>query len=119
MTPRAILSIAHTTSRIEFGRTRRYGEVTTTSAEPRWLQFHRLRGLRPGTTYYFRPVVVTDPTATLDSVLGQFVVEADDRNDNIVDRDVVVFWTEDNRRIVTGADILGRLLRGIARREKG
>ncbi len=66
----------------------------------------------------YRPIVVKNPEATLDTVLSEFVVEAEDRDDDIIDRDVVVFWTEANRRIITGADILGRLLRGIAKREQ-
>ncbi len=64
-----------------------------------------------------RPIVVFDSKTTLDDVLGEFVVEANDHNDHVVDRDVVIYWTEDRKRIVTGADIFGRLLRGIARRE--
>ena len=64
-----------------------------------------------------RPVVVADDQTTLDDVLGEFVVEASDKNDHLVDRDVVLYWTEDAKRIVTGADIFGRLLKGIARRE--
>lgn len=74
----------------------------------------------PSTNVYdhcYRPIVVKDPQTTLDSVLGQFVVEAEHHHDHIIDRDVVIYWTEEHRRIVTGADILGRLLRGIARRE--
>jgi len=63
-----------------------------------------------------RPIIVTDPQATLDEVLGQFVVEADDGDDLVVDRDVVLYWTDESRRIVTGGDILGRLLQGIAKR---
>lgn len=66
--------------------------------------------------YCHRPIVVTEPKATLDGVLDQFVVEAEHAGDHIVDRDVIVFWTDASRRIVTGADILGRLLQGIAKR---
>ena len=65
-----------------------------------------------------RPIVVDDKETTLDDVLGEFVVEASDKDDHVVDRDVVLFWTDDQKRIVTGADIFGRLLRGIARREE-
>jgi metal transporter CNNM len=67
--------------------------------------------------YCHRPIVVTESKATLDDVLGEFVVEATDKDDNVVDRDVVIYWTEEEKRIVTGADIFGRLLKGIARRE--
>lgn len=64
-----------------------------------------------------RPVIIKDDDAHLDQVLGQFVVEAEHSGDHVVDRDVIIYWTEDTRRIVTGADIFGRLLKGIAKRE--
>lgn len=63
-----------------------------------------------------RPIIVDNPETPLDQVLGQFVVESNDRNDNVVDQDVVLYWTADEKRIITGADIFGRLLRGIAKR---
>lgn len=63
-----------------------------------------------------RPILVTDEESTVDEVLGLFVVEADDRNDHVVDQDVVLYWTEKQKRIITGADIFGHLLRGIAKR---
>lgn len=67
-------------------------------------------------SYCHRPIVVSDPEVTLDMVLDQFVVEANDGEDRVVDRDVVLYWADDAKRIVTGADILGRLLHGIAKR---
>lgn len=63
-----------------------------------------------------RPIIVAHPDTPLDSVLGQFVVASNDRNDNVVDQDVILYWTDDQKRIITGADIFGRLLRGIAKR---
>lgn len=63
-----------------------------------------------------RPIIVTEAETALDSVLGNFVVEAEDHHDVVVDRDVVLFWTEENKRIITGADIFGLLLKGIAKR---
>jgi hypothetical protein len=33
--------------------------------------------------------------------------------DDVIDNDIIVVWGE-QRRIITGADLLGRLLRGIA-----
>ncbi len=63
-----------------------------------------------------RPIVVQDPEATLDTVLDQFVVEAEHHEDWVIDRDVILYWSGDVRRIITGADILGRLLQGIAQR---
>ena len=63
-----------------------------------------------------RPIVVTEEETYLDSVLGEFVVEADHSQDHVVDRDVVLYWTPEHKRIITGADIFGRLLKGIAKR---
>lgn len=68
--------------------------------------------------YCHRPIVVSDQETTLDDVLGDFVVEASDQNDHVVDRDVILYWADEEKRIVTGADIFGQLLRGIARREE-
>lgn len=67
--------------------------------------------------YCYRPIIVDDPQSTLDDVLGDFVVEADDDNDHVVDRDVVLYWTSAKKSIITGADIFGQLLLGIAKRE--
>ncbi len=67
-------------------------------------------------TFCHRPIVVRDPQATLDTVLDKFVVEAEHHEDWVIDRDVILYWGGDVRRIITGADILGRLLQGIAQR---
>ena len=63
-----------------------------------------------------RPIVVTDPEATVESVLDQFVVDVEHKNDRVIDRDVILSWSPESKRIITGADILGRLLQGIVRR---
>jgi len=36
--------------------------------------------------------------------------------DDVIDNDMILVWGK-QRRIITGADLLGRLLRGIATRE--
>lgn len=38
------------------------------------------------------------------------------RGDDVIDNDLILVWTDEERRIITGADILGRLLRGISTR---
>lgn len=76
-------------------------------------------GGNPETDVYrhcHRPVVTSNPEDTLDDVLDQLVVEAEHGQDLVIDHDVVLFWTPEVRRIVTGPDILGRLLQGIVRR---
>ncbi len=59
-----------------------------------------------------RPTIVTRGDTKLGDILLGFQVEAEHDEDDVIDEDIVLFWGED-RRIITGADILGRLLRGI------
>ncbi|MGK0185989.1 MAG: metal transporter CNNM [Verrucomicrobiales bacterium] len=67
--------------------------------------------------YCHRPILVTDPATQLDQVIGKLAVEPEHKNDLVVDNDVILFWDKENRRIITGADILGRLLKGIVQRQ--
>jgi len=32
---------------------------------------------------------------------------------DVIDRDIILVWGKEEKRVITGADILGRLLRGI------
>lgn len=66
--------------------------------------------------YCHRPIVVTDPATKLGEVLPRLRVDRMHAGDDVIDNDLVLVWGE-HRRIITGADILGRLLRGIARPE--
>ena len=63
-----------------------------------------------------QPIVVTNPETPLDEVLSRLVVEAERFDDKLVDREVILYWGERSKRIITGPDLLGRLLHGIARR---
>jgi len=64
------------------------------------------------------PIVVYSPETTLDRVLPELVVESDDPSDRLIDREVILYWGENSKRILTGSDLLGRLLNGIARRAR-
>ena len=59
-----------------------------------------------------RPVVVSDPNLRLGSVIALFKAEAAAQSDLPLKQDVILLWGA-QRRIITGADILGRLLKGI------
>ena len=69
-------------------------------------------------TFCHRPIVVTDPALNLGAVIHRFRVRRLHRDDDVLDEDVILLWSE-KRRIITGSDILGRLLRGIVRSEPG
>ena len=63
-----------------------------------------------------RPIVVSDTNTSLDSVISQWTVYSDHPSDDIIDQDIILVWAGE-KRIITGSDILGRLLRGIAIRK--
>jgi metal transporter CNNM len=69
-------------------------------------------------TYWHRPIIVTDPATRLDAVLGRMKVKPERPGDDVVDEDLILVWAE-TRRVITGGDLLGRLLRGIVKVEKG
>jgi metal transporter CNNM len=63
--------------------------------------------------YWHRPIVVTDQGTKLGEVIGLMKVKPEHPEDDVVDNDLILIWGKE-RRIITGADLLGRLLRGIA-----
>jgi metal transporter CNNM len=63
-----------------------------------------------------RPIIFDHTNIPLGELLPQFRVNPEHVEDDVIDHDLVLIWTPDHKRIITGADILGRLLRGIAKR---
>jgi hypothetical protein len=59
-----------------------------------------------------RPIILKNPKTTLDVVLKKMKQSAPQDSDEAIKKDIVLLW-HDVRRVVTGADILGRLLDGI------
>jgi hypothetical protein len=66
--------------------------------------------------YWHRPIVVTNMRTQLGAVIGRMKVKPEHHEDDVIDNDLILVWGEE-RRIITGADLLGRLLRGIATRD--
>lgn len=66
--------------------------------------------------YWHRPITVTDPRTRLGDVISRMKVRPEHPEDDVIDHDLILVWGKE-KRIITGADLLGRLLRGIAGRE--
>lgn len=96
--------------------------ITDHKGEPRMVldtdSFLRSALLAPDTFnpehHCHRPIVIRDTTIRLGHVLRQLEVQPEYAGDNVIDRDVVILW-ENEKRVITGADILGRLLSGISK----
>ena len=66
--------------------------------------------------YCHRPIIIKDSSTLLGKVLPRLQVIPESEVDDVVDDDLILIWSNE-KRIITGADILGRLLRGIAMRD--
>ena len=65
--------------------------------------------------YCHRPVLTKDPKAPLGELLFRLKInENNDKfHDGVISDDVILLWSEE-KRIITGGDILGRLLKGVS-----
>ena len=59
------------------------------------------------------PIIVEDKNTTLGKIILNFKNKENVHSDMPYEKDIVLYWTKDVKRIITGADILGRLLKGI------
>ena len=98
--------------------------VTDTLGEPAFVldAHHFLRDAlldqleSDATAYWHRPIIVRDPRTRLGEVIGLMKVVPQRTGDDVIDNDLILVWSTE-RRIITGSDLLGRLLRGIAQVE--
>lgn len=65
-----------------------------------------------------RPTIITDESTMLNTaILKLKMSESTDQSfDGVIERDVLLVWGE-NKRIITGADIFGLLLKGMQPQE--
>lgn len=61
------------------------------------------------------PLILRDGSEALGRVLGRLSVRPEKPGDDVIDQDMILLWSPEEKRILTGADLLGRLLRGIVR----
>ena len=66
--------------------------------------------------YWHRPIIITDMRTPLGSVIGRMKVRPEHSEDDVIDNDLILVWAHE-KRIITGADLLGRLMRGIVARD--
>ena len=68
--------------------------------------------------YCHRPIIVEDASTLLGKVLSGLRVYPKSEVDDVIENDIILIWS-DEKRVITGSDILGRLLRGIVPRDIG
>ena len=63
--------------------------------------------------YCHVPIIIWDENANLGTLLKKIRNNIDINSDTPIEKDVAFVWGKKQKRIITGADILGRLLKGI------
>ncbi len=67
--------------------------------------------------YAHSPLLIRNDNTLLGKALSQLKVKSERDTDDVIDEDLILLWGLE-KRVITGADILGRLLRGIALRDR-
>jgi hypothetical protein len=66
-----------------------------------------------GYAHCHRPIVIKDPQKPLGHIILALKDGIEAEDDTAIDHDIVLLWTPERKQVITGADLLGRLLRGI------
>jgi len=73
-----------------------------------------LSGARPDPQRYcHRPVIIRDPEEPLGAAMARLRRDTE-TTDDLLEYDTILMWTK-SPRVITGSDLLGRLLRGITK----
>lgn len=83
----------------------------------RFLRHALLGGSANPGDYLRRPIVATDERTPLGNVLGRLTLRSTATSEDVVVDNVILLWSPQRRRIISGSDLLGRLLRGIAQQQ--
>ncbi|MFC2120026.1 DUF21 domain-containing protein [Bacteroidota bacterium] len=64
--------------------------------------------------FIHKPIIINDSSVKLGEIIHLLNLSPKHNEDDVIDNDVILVWS-DVKRVITGADILGRLLRGIVK----
>jgi len=59
------------------------------------------------------PFVITDKETNLGQAIKNLKGTVNTASDEPIKRDMLLFWSDESKRVITGADVFGRLLKGI------
>ena len=64
--------------------------------------------------FMHKPIIIKDSNMKLGEIIHLLNLIPEHYEDDVIDNDVILLWSE-VKHVITGADILGRLLRGIVK----
>ncbi|MFC2137477.1 DUF21 domain-containing protein [Bacteroidota bacterium] len=60
-----------------------------------------------------KPIIIKEENTNLGMIVKELRGKIETHEDAPIDKDIVLFWGKNAKKIITGADILGRLFKGI------
>ncbi len=67
--------------------------------------------------FMHKPIIITNSNMGLGDIIHLLNFKPEHSEDDVIDNDVILLWSE-LKHVITGADILGRLLRGIVQSQE-
>jgi hypothetical protein len=64
-------------------------------------------------SYCHKPILVDNINENLGAVIKMMRKGINEDSDLPIEKDVVLLWKKENKRVITGADLFGRLLKGM------
>ena len=64
-----------------------------------------------------KPIVIRNSSEKLGDIIHLLQLSPENEGDDVIDQDIILLWS-DVKQVITGADILGRLLQGIVKHAK-
>lgn len=65
------------------------------------------------TAFCHKPYIINDKSINIGKVLKNLRGNLEIDSDKPIEKDIILLWNSENKKIITGADIFGRLLKGI------
>lgn len=82
-----------------------------------YIKAYYSNNLKSNYQFCHRPYVFKSSKTNLSQIATKFKVESIEIEDDIIKNDIVLLWNDKHKKIITGKDILGRLFRGIVKRD--
>ncbi len=71
------------------------------------------KGIKGIEKFCHQPLILRDDNSNLGMMIKKLKAKIGSNSDLPIKTDIFLFWQTENKRIITGADILGRLLKGV------
>jgi len=63
-------------------------------------------------------IIINDPATKMGDAIVNLKVYPERKGDDVIDHDIILYWGKEQKKVITGSDVLGRLLRGLLNKRK-